>query len=116
MREELKTYMEEDMQKLPFVNWDRFIEFGDDLDVYGWIDRKDSYKDFVLFKYKYIQEDDDWEMSYSNSSDKYSKAIFELLLCPGIHESCKRVEHFFKIENCVKLDLKDNKPVQEENK
>ena len=104
MKDELKIYMKEDMKKLPFVKWDRFIELGNDLDVYGWIEREDEYKDFVLFKYKYVQEEDDWEMSYSTSSDFYSKAIHDLLECEGLHNNCKRVEHSFDIENCIRLD------------
>ncbi len=36
------------MEKFPFVKWDRFIESKLHYQVFGWIDREDNYKDFML--------------------------------------------------------------------
>ena len=37
---------------MPFVTWDRYVVLVDAVETYGWIDREDSYKDFVcLFFY-----------------------------------------------------------------
>jgi len=38
---------EELLDRLSMVTWDRFIEGGDSVTVYGWIDRDDEYKDYI---------------------------------------------------------------------
>ena len=65
------------MNKLPFVDWDRFIDLDDFIEVYGWIDReKDNYKDFVLLEFDMKKK-----VGYclATSSSKYSKEICKLL-------------------------------------
>ena len=38
-----RGYVEVLLDRLPMVTWDRFIEGGDWVTVYGWIDRDDEY-------------------------------------------------------------------------
>lgn len=79
--------------ELPFVNWDRYIDCGDTVLVFGWIDREtDSYKDFVtveIFSKGYVD--------YVTSSAKYSEKISEIFasrgrLPFGSHQPCQRIE------------------------
>lgn len=103
-----KDLMKIDMEKLPFVNWDRFIVNTKDnkIDLYGWIKRKDKHEDFVILTYEY-KGDSVWDAFYSTSSKKYDKEIFKLLECGGDEPfECQRVEEFFEIKNVVKLDGK----------
>ena len=37
-----RGYVEELLDRLSMVTWDRFIEGGDSVTVYGWIDRDDE--------------------------------------------------------------------------
>lgn len=96
--------MEEDMKKLPFVNWDRFIVNDERkvVNLFGWIPRKDTHEDFVLLEYK-LRDDDKWDTTFTCSSIERTKEIFKLLECEGKHHDCQRVEHDFDIENCIKL-------------
>jgi len=97
--------MKEDMEKIPFVQWDRFIVNTKDksIDLYGWIKRGDTHEDFVILTYEYEGENK-WNIRYSTSSKKYDKKIFEILKCDGEEPFiCNRVEEFFKIKNCIKL-------------
>ena len=87
------------LKKLHFVNWDRY--FGENvLTFFGWIDRKDNYKDFVTLDFDFTF----WEecsISYTTSSKDYTKAIAKIL--NSTHSDCKRVEDFCDIENTIKL-------------
>lgn len=109
MKKELKEIMQEDMEKLPFVNWDRFFEDGWDLEVFGWIDREYNYKDFVSLRYDYDSKlsrqnrKKTWLLDFSTSSAKYSKEITEILTESDEHKDCQRVEEHFEIKNVIKL-------------
>ena len=79
--------------ELPFVNWDRFVDCGNIVAVFGWIDReKDSYKDFVCVEISrrgYVE--------FTTSSAKYTEIISNIYvkhgrLPPGVHEPCQRIE------------------------
>jgi len=97
--------IKEDMEKMPFVQWDRFIVNIKEgkIDLYGWIKRKDAHEDFVLLCYE-DEAENRWKLSYSTSSKKYDKKIFKILKCDGGKPNkCERVEDFFKIKNCVRL-------------
>ncbi len=103
-----EALMQIDMERLPFVNWDRFIVYPKDkkIDLYGWIKRKDTHEDFILLTYEY-KGDFKWNTSYSTSSKEYDKEIFKLLDCEGEAPSkCQRVEEHFEIVNCIKLEEK----------
>lgn len=95
--------------ELPFVNWDRYIDLGSTVLIFGWIDRKqDSYKDFVS-----VEVNSRGQVQYTTSSAEYSEEIAEIYaaygrLPRGSHESCQRVEdnellkgikHFIKIRD-----------------
>ena len=91
-----KYAMEKVLKKLNFVNWDRYFGESNKLTFFGWIDREDNHKDFVVldFSGKYI-----W---WATSSKKYSKEIADIL--NQKHSECKRVEHFCDLPNVIKKD------------
>lgn len=82
------------LEKLNFVKWDRFSGFF----VFGWIEREDSYKDFVVVEFVNGNP-----VMFVTSSKKYSKKISKLLYLEVSHEKCKRVEDYFLIKNSIKL-------------
>ncbi len=93
--------------ELPFVNWDRFVDCGRTVVVFGWIDReKDSYKDFVC-----VEISQRGYLDFTTSSAKYSETISDIYikngrLPPGTHEPCQRVEDSNQlegIENIIRI-------------
>ena len=96
----------------PEVKWDRFIretsvEPTDELDgatvvytLYGWIDREDLYKDFVLIMFEW-----DGSFTYWTSSALYSEIFHERIHGDvSGHTDCERVEDWFpEIKNVVRL-------------
>lgn len=90
------------LEALYFVEWDRFTRTSDgdaaEYNFYGWIQRKDEYKDFVVLS---LLNDEDWW--WITSSSKRSKQIGKIVDgVDGPDESpCKRVEHYFDIDNAV---------------
>lgn len=98
-------WVEQVLTTLPFIQWDRFTVFEDpeepDFKIYGWIDRDDEYKDFVLITLYPL----DHSIEYTTSSPVYSEKITEILFGKtGDHIPCIRVEDHFKIPNSVKLE------------
>ncbi len=92
-----KSRIELYLKMFPEVMWDRFCgEFDDEIDVYGWIDRKDGKKDFLVIEFT------ENFTSFLTSSAKYSKSFNERIGSFS-HEKCKRVENFFKVKNSIKL-------------
>jgi len=91
-----------DLRALSFVQWDRFTggEWSPDINyvqVYGWIDRADDHKDFVL-----IIQWDNGERFFATSSAKYTEAISKALFDkPAGHNECQRVEDYLDIPNMV---------------
>ena len=65
------------------VRWDRVIEGNGMVAIYGWLDRKDGARDFVMLLY----EGD--TMRFFTSSAKYSKRISVALQTTGKHEPCQ---------------------------
>lgn len=101
-----KQWIEQTLDKLPFVEWDRFThwEFDDGNQlcrVYGWIERdKDQYKDFVLIDFW----KDDQEFNVITSSERYSEQITEILYDEDEeHGDCCRVEDHFDVENAIEI-------------
>lgn len=93
--------------ELPFVNWDRFIDCGSTVVVFGWIDReKDSYKDFVS-----VEVNRQGYVDFVTSSAKYSEIISEIYfrhnrLPSGAHVPCQRIEDeklLADIKNFIKI-------------
>lgn len=100
-----KAAVSRQLDKLPFVRWDRFVYCTSStgrtgVEVYGWIDRKkDAYKDFLLLE---IWEDGG--VNFNTSSAARSLEIFRILVGSGRgHQKCKRVEDFFTAKNAIKL-------------
>jgi len=94
------------LERLQFVEWDRFTVGEMDgyqyVDVYGWIERDDDYKDFVWTRFWPNTE----TVEYTTSSDEYSEKIqIEWFGKDSLdnHNSCRRVEHGFEISNAVEL-------------
>lgn len=96
-----KTRIEATLRKFPFVAWDRWVDFPEGVEVYGWIDRpRDTYKDFVsLFFYP------DGDVAFSTSSATMSLPIHKALNGGSGrgHRRCKRVEGHFRVRNVVRL-------------
>jgi len=93
------------LEALDFVQWDRFTsgEYSDDLDfveVYGWIDRPDDYKDFVV-----VTQYSNGHRNFTTSSSEHTEAIFQQLFDEPLdeHNDCKRVENYVDIPNMVEL-------------
>ena len=84
------------LKSLPFVKWDRYTANS----YYGWIDREDSYKDFVVISFYGIND-----IGYITSSVKYDEKVGTLLgIADDERHPCKRIEHQFKLKNCIKLN------------
>lgn len=93
------------LTSLNFVEWDRYTRVGNDhsvtYDFYGWIDRNDSYKDFVVLTL--VFEKSEVTISYITSSVRYTRDIAKILNMQ-VHEDCRRVEELYpSIPNLVKL-------------
>ena len=79
--------------ELPFVNWDRFIDCGRTVVIFGWIDREnDNYKDFVC-----VEVSRRGYVEFTTSSAKHSNNISNIYvshgrLPAGTHEPCRRIE------------------------
>lgn len=91
------------LKKLPFVQWDRYVDAWKEMDhlvFYGWIKRKDSYKDFVVI---FVNKNStyNWLTSSAELSNKIS------LLLGGTedhHIGCERIEDLYPtLENVIKL-------------
>ena len=97
MKKEIETILEE----MHFVQWDRFcgeIDNDETVQIYGWIEREDSYKDFVVLEHSGCH------ISCITSSKKYSQEIARIVTgSADNHEDCKRVEHHFNVKNSIKI-------------
>jgi len=93
------------LEDVPVVEWDRFVV--EDLDgdqcvkVYGWIDRDDDYKDFVLASFW----PENGSVGFTTSSDEWSEYLHHEWIGgePDGHNPCRRVEAAFDVENCIEL-------------
>ncbi len=75
------------LNALPFVLWDRCTVAGDETTIYGWIDRRDGRKDFVLVQFTGPL------VGFTTSSARWSRTIHEVIYGPraGDHNDCRRV-------------------------
>ena len=94
------------LSTVPVVEWDRFVVRERDgyqsIDVYGWIDREDEYKDFVWSRFWPANE----ALEFTTSSDEYSEYLQAEWFGEDTlddHNPCRRVEHAFDIDNAVEL-------------
>ena len=95
----------------PEVAWDRFVREDEPIDqelreasaiysMYGWIEREDSYKDFIFVTFYW-----DGYFTYWTSSAKYSEIFHERIQgSTEGHTDCERIEEWFPdIKNVVRL-------------
>lgn len=86
----------ETLNKFPEVKWDRFGGDLHALGIYGWIDREDGKRDFILIAFM-----DGVATSMGTSSAKFSAVFADRL--DLTHGPCNRVEDHFKNVNAIKL-------------
>jgi len=111
MTSKMASLVSEACNELPFVQWDRFIDCGGTVIIFGWIDRKqDSYKDFVTLEISsrgYLQ--------FTTSSAEYSQTISDIYsaygrIPKGTHQPCQRIEDqelLSSIKKVVKIRNKE---------
>jgi len=105
-----REHIEDVLSRLDMVDWDRFIHGTDPntvgryINVYGWIERVDKYKDFVVLRF--MLDYDPTLIGFTTSSDQYTEEIYRLIYGerPDQHVSCKRVEDRFDIPNAIELN------------
>lgn len=92
--ETLKEILEKITFQIP-VQWDRGTENKHDdgtisYVVYGWIDRKDGYRDFITIIYNNEQAPSD--AYFITSSAKYSALLAEIVTGePSNHTPCRKI-------------------------
>lgn len=99
-------YIKRTLSNFEFVEWDRYIErsssFGCETKVYGWIEREDDYKDFIVLKF--IEHTMSVELIATSSARK-EEEIHKRLTGDSIDSmKCQRVENRFDIDNSIRLD------------
>lgn len=104
---ENQVWVESQMECLDFVDWDRFTLSNwanhQGVTAYGWIDRDDGYKDFVVVIFWPANRD----LYYVTSSDTYSEEIYRRLHDDDPedgHGGCRRIEDWFDVENAIELE------------
>lgn len=104
MDRQQKFKIEKKLIGLPFVQWDRYINSTNAITIFGWVNREDNYKDFVIVEFN----TDNYEVNVWNTSSlEYSKEISKIFEPFEEHNDCHRVEHYFNIKNCTKLKDKE---------
>lgn len=78
-----------DLNALPFVKWDRYVNDGEWCALYGWIERPDGRADFVILIYT-----PEGRENYTSSAE-LSAAIDYLFGETGEHNDCGRIEDAF---------------------
>lgn len=88
------------LNTFPEVTWDRYTQDDYELIAYGWIERDDAYKDFMLIVVDLV----DFTFWYTTSSAKYSQAFHNRINDnPKQHSKCRRVESMFPTVKAVRL-------------
>ncbi|MEK6878281.1 MAG: hypothetical protein AABY22_01665 [Nanoarchaeota archaeon] len=92
------NWITKSLNKLIYVEWDRYFEYKGGLVCFGWIDReKDNYKDFVTLEFN---TESKGLVMFTTSSALYSKDIAEIL---GFdYSECKRIENKFKANRVIR--------------
>ncbi len=80
------------LNMFPEVTWDRYSGSKTNLEFFGWIDREDEYKDFMVLMFE-MDNETAKPTSFTTSSAKYSPD-FSKRLSWG-HDDCQRVEDLF---------------------
>jgi len=98
-----RIFLEKSMRAFEFISWDRFvyIKTAEIIFAFGWIERQDLYKDFVLFEFQFKREPFKCFM-VASSSKKYSEYIVKKLGGEK-HTPCQRIENIlFNLKNCIR--------------
>lgn len=91
--------IEKILSQFPEVKWDRFVREKTYFLAYGWIDREDSYKDFMMLEFR-----GSVPQNFMTSSKKYSEEFHRRLGFANPHNPCLRVEDMFPdLNNVIKL-------------
>lgn len=69
------------------VIWDRFVRFNNQYTVFGWINRTDGQRDFLIIWFN--EGDKLSDIAFATSSAKYSKAVADLF--GSEHGDCTKV-------------------------
>lgn len=94
----MKSAIEEILNKLPEVTWDRWAGELNLMGVFGWLSRDDGRFDFV-----HLCIAEGKVFGFSTSSAKYSDEFAGRLGIGDQHCPCKRVEDTFAVQ-CVRLE------------
>ena len=86
----IKQYIEWIAQNFP-IEWDRFTEYNGEYAIYGWIQRKDGKRDFVLLQI--YEEAGEIKGGFTTSSAKYSEALNKFLFGDKPHNKCIKIEN-----------------------
>jgi len=110
MEQQTKEWVEQTLERVDMVEWDRFVEghdpnvLGSYVVAYGWIERKnDNYKDFVIVTFYADTARRLYE--YTTSSDEWTEAIHRRLYDEPLenHNACQRVEEHLDVGNAIEL-------------
>lgn len=78
--------------------WDRWGGTFEAMIVFGWIDRSDARSDFLV-----LHISSGVVFGFTTSSAKYSDDFAKRVGLAAEHSECKRVEHDFPVQNCIRL-------------
>ena len=95
------AWIERHLEALSFVEWDRYIPFDAGLSVYGWIDRDDDYRDFLIIHFYPAKRGLWWQTSSAERHDEIHEILHGEDAGPG--NACERVEDRFDVENAIEL-------------
>ncbi len=106
MKEKVKKNISNWLNRFEFVKWDRFIETQSFFHIYGWIEREDQYKDFLVVNFdKRTGKPEFW----ISSSARFDYKIIEVFKHLGTMKlainiaQCKRADAFFDVVNTTRL-------------
>lgn len=96
-REEIPSVL----NRLPFVRWDRLVDDGDSVVVYGWIGRDDGRSDFVVATFRA----DSGEI-FTSSAERSAEIARLVTGSDDGHVECQRVEDVFGdlVDNAIRLE------------
>ncbi len=87
----LKDFLTDLAAKVPIV-WDRYTNAGTHYYVYGWIERSDGKRDFVVVEMEQNSEDLRC-LDFVTSSAKYSREIMKFMFITDAgHKDCIKYE------------------------
>jgi hypothetical protein len=80
------------LEKFDFVEWDRYIESPGAYAIYGWIQRGDGKRDFLILYWTKVHKK---IVTYVTSSAKYDNRISQLTGISDI-EQCKKISELLE--------------------